>query len=453
MKTKIIVGAIAIVSSMALGAGSMFAVGQIVKGNSIGEENARNFAYVDAGVQPEGTIVDRTEFTMEKGIFVYDVGFRTNDTHYAYLIDSMSGTIIEKEIETVSGGSKSPDVDLAEGVQQEKIGVDKAKQTALLKAGVASGDAVFSKANLEYDNGKQIYDIEFIVAGDAKYDYEIDAYTGEILEESSEKITGSQMNQQNEYPQGTGALLEKIGVDKAKQTALSKAGVASGDAVFSKANLEYDNGKQIYDIEFIVVGKAKYDYEIDAYTGEILEESSEIITGSQMNRQNEYPQGTGAQQEKIGVDKAKQIALSKAGVASGDAVFSKANLEYDNGKQIYDIEFIVVGKAKYEYEIDAVAGNVLEENIEKISISNQNNTTSAHTGVISIEEAKSTALRKAGLSSKDVVFSKAKLDRDDGMLIYEIDFYVLGKTEYEYEIDAVTGEILEQDIEPWEWDD
>ena len=275
MKTKIIVGAIAIVSSMALGAGSMFAVGQIVKGNSIGEENARNFAYVDAGVQPEGTIVDRTEFTMEKGIFVYDVGFRTNDTHYAYLIDSMSGTIIEKEIETVSGGSKSPDVDLAEGVQQEKIGVDKAKQ----------------------------------------------------------------------------------------------------------------------------------------------------------------------------------IALSKAGVASGDAVFSKANLEYDNGKQIYDIEFIVVGKAKYEYEIDAVAGNVLEENIEKISISNQNNTTSAHTGVISIEEAKSTALRKAGLSSKDVVFSKAKLDRDDGMLIYEIDFYVLGKTEYEYEIDAVTGEILEQDIEPWEWDD
>ncbi len=364
MKTKIIVGAIAIVSSMALGAGSMFAVGQIVKGNSIGEENARNFAYVDAGVQPEGTIVDRTEFTMEKGIFVYDVGFRTNDTHYAYLIDSMSGTIIEKEIETVSGGSKSPDVDLAEGVQQEKIGVDKAKQTALLKAGVASGDAVFSKANLEYDNGKQIYDIEFIVAGDAKYDYEIDAYTGEILEESSE-----------------------------------------------------------------------------------------IITGSQMNRQNEYPQGTGAQQEKIGVDKAKQIALSKAGVASGDAVFSKANLEYDNGKQIYDIEFIVVGKAKYEYEIDAVAGNVLEENIEKISISNQNNTTSAHTGVISIEEAKSTALRKAGLSSKDVVFSKAKLDRDDGMLIYEIDFYVLGKTEYEYEIDAVTGEILEQDIEPWEWDD
>ena len=39
-------------------------------------------------------------------------------------------------------------------------------------------------------------------------------------------------------------------------------------------------------------------------------------------------------------------------------------------------------------------------------VSNQNNTTSAHTGVISIEEAKSTALRKAGLSSKDVVFSK-----------------------------------------------
>ena len=362
MKAKIVVGAMAIVCSIALGAGSMYAAGQIVKGKSIGEENARNFAYVDAGVLPEGTTVDHTEFTMEKGKFVYDVGFRADDTQYSYLIDSLSGAVIAKEVTPILNASKTPDTAPAE-------------------------------------NSK-----------------------------------------------------ERISAESAIQTALSKAGVASGDAVFTKTKLEYDNGKLIYDIEFCVADK-KHDYEIDAYTGEILEESSEKTTGSQINPQNEYPSETGMQQTKIGVEKAKQIALSKAGVASGDAIFSKANLDYDDMKQVYDIEFIVVGKAKYEYEIDALTGNVLEENIERISVSNQNNSMNGPSGVISLEEAKSVALQKAGLSAKDVVFSKAKLDRDDGMLIYEIDFYIPGKTEYEYEIDAVTGRILEQSIEPWEWDD
>ena len=56
--------------------------------------------------------------------------------------------------------------------------------------------------------------------------------------------------------------------------------------------------------------------------------------------------------------------------------------------------------------------------------------------------AKSAALKHAGLSASNVTFTKAKLD--DGK--YEIEF-VSGSAEYEYEIDAATGSVLEYDVE------
>ena len=60
-----------------------------------------------------------------------------------------------------------------------------------------------------------------------------------------------------------------------------------------------------------------------------------------------------------------------------------------------------------------------------------------------MDRAKSIALGHAGVS---VSFSKAKLDDDDGRGVYETEFYV-GNTEYDYEIDAHSGAILEASAE------
>ena len=49
-------------------------------------------------------------------------------------------------------------------------------------------------------------------------------------------------------------------------------------------------------------------------------------------------------------------------------------------------------------------------------------------------------------SSASAVFTKAKLDREDGIYVYEIEFYV-GNYEYEYEINAVDGKIMDKSIE------
>ena len=52
----------------------------------------------------------------------------------------------------------------------------------------------------------------------------------------------------------------------------------------------------------------------------------------------------------------------------------------------------------------------------------------------------------AGLSADKVTFIEAKLDRDDGRQVYELEFFTDTK-EYEYKVDAATGNILKAESE------
>ena len=68
--------------------------------------------------------------------------------------------------------------------------------------------------------------------------------------------------------------------------------------------------------------------------------------------------------------------------------------------------------------------------------------------VIGEAAAKAAALSHAGVSEADASRMRVELDRDDGYVLYEIEFRV-GYTEYEYKIDAYTGAVLqaERDID------
>ena len=68
--------------------------------------------------------------------------------------------------------------------------------------------------------------------------------------------------------------------------------------------------------------------------------------------------------------------------------------------------------------------------------------TFAANNYIGVEKAKSIALKDAGVSG--ATFVKAKLDSEDGVKVYDVEFYK-GNVEYDYEIDAITGKILEKD--------
>lgn len=67
------------------------------------------------------------------------------------------------------------------------------------------------------------------------------------------------------------------------------------------------------------------------------------------------------QTSEISVERAKQIALSHAGV--GSARFKKAKLDYENGVKVYEIEF-KVGNLEYEYDINVSNGAIVSSSVE-----------------------------------------------------------------------------------------
>lgn len=68
--------------------------------------------------------------------------------------------------------------------------------------------------------------------------------------------------------------------------------------------------------------------------------------------------------------------------------------------------------------------------------------------VIGEDKALEVALKDAGVKESDVTYKQVHLDYDDdtGRQEYEIEFHV-GTTEYEYNVDALTGEITEKDLD------
>ena len=64
--------------------------------------------------------------------------------------------------------------------------------------------------------------------------------------------------------------------------------------------------------------------------------------------------------------------------------------------------------------------------------------------VLTPEEAKAIALNYAGFTADQVRFTKCHEDRDDGRMVYEIEFFANG-IEYDFDIDINTGRITEAD--------
>ena len=143
----------------------------------------------------------------------------------------------------------------------------------------------------------------------------------------------------------------------------------------------------------------------------------------------------------IGAEKAKEIALQHAGVSASNAVFAKAEREYDDGRLTYDVDFYA-GNKEYDYEILASDGTILSYDADIEGYRIPSSTSSSSSGYIGVERAKEIALQHAGLSSSGVNFDKAEFDHDDGHAEYEIEFHHNFR-EYEYTIDAASGTILE----------
>ena len=165
----------------------------------------------------------------------------------------------------------------------------------------------------------------------------------------------------------------------------------------------------------------------------------------------------------ISETEAQNIALEDAGLNQNDVSFTKTNLDRDDGRSQYDIEFIAsADNTKYDYEIDAESGAILSVDRETgrngnttSNSSQQNNTTQQQqntttgpqaAGEITADEAKSIALQHAGLAEADVLYANVEYDRDNGHNEWIVDF-ATQDTEYDYEINAADGSILKSEKE------
>ena len=257
---------------------------------------------------------------------------------------------------------------------------------------------------------------------------------------------------------------------EAKIVALKDAGLSEAEASALRVRFEFDDGRFQYEVDFYNNGTA-YEYLIQAKNGEIIardidgkgngnndmqdtgnqfsaDENSSVQPQKDVENQPAANGNSTAQSQKDSLDEAKAAALRDAGLSESDVTFKKTELDHSHGTQVYDIEFYT-SDTKYDYEIDASNGTVLEKNIEQFQI--QTNPTdgainSSNNDYIGVDHAKEIALNHAQLNESDVQFAKAKLENDDGGVEYEIEFYS-GRTEYDYTIDAVSGNIIEYDVD------
>ena len=208
-----------------------------------------------------------------------------------------------------------------------------------------------------------------------------------------------------------------ISLEEAKKIALKDAKLdeLTQKIVFTREELSRNSGKPCYILEFYPA-KKQYSYKVDAKNGSIMEAYHFILLAD-----------------------AKKIALDDAGV-SEKVTFTEETLVAGGIKSPYYSFAFERDTARWTYKIDAVLGSIMDKTYDKI--------VSPAPEFIGLEKAKQIALKDAGLdeTAQKIVFTREELSRNSGKPCYILEFYT-DKCEYAYKVDAVSGDIIEKNIE------
>lgn len=254
------------------------------------------------------------------------------------------------------------------------------------------------------------------------------------------------------------ASAAEITEERAKAIALDNAGVKAEDVTFIRAEQDWEDGRNIFEVEFLTKTHEEYDYELLAESGEILaidyEKKAATITGGRDARE-------------LTMEQAEEIALKHAGQEADAVTMVKQKRETEDGHLVYEVEFYTGDYRKYEYEIDGRSGELLAWDYDADSdfarsdaMRRAGDTGTQPTagqkkdsgrqpmkeGDIGREAAKAAALKTAGLKENQVTWGRLYKEYDDGRLIYKGKFFH-DQMEYEFEVDAVSGSILDWDVE------
>ena len=269
----------------------------------------------------------------------------------------------------------------------------------------------------------------------------------------------------------TASTADYIGIDAAKEAALSDAGVSADGAEFSTAGLDSRNGVFYYAVDFTENG-VNYEYDIDAVTGVVIERAKTPAAGGPgageagtetapgtpaaasgtaapagetaaqvpASTSPAGSQGTGSGGP-ITEAEARAIALSQAGLTEADVRFIESKKDRHDGQSVFEVEFDALTGEEYSYDIREADGAIVSYDYDSDRKPSAN---SSGSGMLSEDQIRETVLsRVPGASAADV---RLWLDEDDDRYQYEGQLIWDGM-EYEFKIDAYSGSVLE-----WEAD-
>lgn len=276
----------------------------------ITKEAALEAALAKAGFAKEDVKELEIEFDCKKGVMYYEVEFRKDFIEYEYKINATTGEIIKEEIEDDKKDDDKDDDKNEKPIIDTSnfIGEAQAQTNALKDLGIEESAVAFVETKIETDDGVPEYYKVKIYTSEAKHVYKIDLTNGNVL---AHKVTD--LNKQQGKP-------DKDNSDKTNN------GVGNGNA---------GNGNQ----------------------------------GGNGNHSGEgYNKGHGGNGDlhacnAIGKTRALAIVFADAGIAESDAINVKIAYDYDDGKAEYEIEFMY-NNTEYEYDIDAVTGEIIEKDID-----------------------------------------------------------------------------------------
>lgn len=270
------------------------------------------------------------------------------------------------------------------------ISMDAAQSKALNAANVDAANVESYSAQMGDVGTTTCYEVQFVSDGYAYY-YAVNATDGEIVkvtktpvgeepiqaqpeqttdasasqtgETTPSTATGNQNNTATTKPTAgqtttTPAANGQITLEQAKETALKHAGLKADAVTFVKAEQDYENGKLVYEVEFVTNDGGKvveYDYEIEAATGSVVSYDYDA---------ENYVSAKGATTVSVDEATAKQTVLNKVPGATAANIY-EWKLDFDDGRWEYDGK-IVYNQMEYDFTVDASSGAVTEWGVESI---------------------------------------------------------------------------------------
>lgn len=285
------------------------------------------------------------------------------------------------------------------------VTVDQAQQIALDK----TGGGTILKIKQDYEAGRTVYEVD-IIKDNSRYELEIDAVSGEIISYKQKQARNTESN----LTKGT-----LITAEQAKQIALDRAG---GGEIY-KFELDHKHGRNVYEID-LVNAETRYEVDVDAQTGTVIGYKEKPVSQVSFKLSDAV---------KMSLEQAKELAVNKVG---GGSVL-KAELDYEHGRPVYEVE-VIKANIRYEFEIDAQTAEIVgyeEKAVNKYAAANNDS-------MLSLAQAQEIAIAKAGGGT----IVKSKIDYEKGYKIYE--FTIINQQhKHEVEIRANDGQIIEYEVE------